>query len=60
MYLFNIEPLCERVCSTTYKPMCGTDGNTYVNSCKLGVAMCYDERLRKASDGPCPSGKLNP
>ena len=27
---------------------------------ELEVAMFYDERLRKASDGPCSLGKLNP
>ena len=57
--LFNIGPLCEKACSRSYVPVCGTNSQTYVNSCELEVAMCYDERLRKASDGPCPSGKLN-
>lgn len=35
-------------CMQVYKPVCGKDGRTYANLCKLNVA-----KVGKAHDGAC-------
>ncbi|ETI41765.1 hypothetical protein L914_12547 [Phytophthora nicotianae] len=46
---------CSPTCPNDKDPVCGTDGVTYDNSCKLGLAACLNplKGIAKKSDGPC-------
>merc|ERR1712168_1718581 len=46
---------CPKRCPKNYKPVCGSDGNTYPNVCALKVASCKDgsESLIVAHTGKC-------
>ncbi|XP_069935619.1 PI-actitoxin-Avd5a-like [Cherax quadricarinatus] len=46
---------CSQFCVLVVDPVCGTDGNTYSNSCFLGLAACENPQLnlRIAHKGPC-------
>ncbi len=51
---------CPEVCTAQYDPVCGTDGKTYPNRCKLQLEACAnnDKQLRVSYTGDCLSGKL--
>ena len=46
---------CATNCLANYDPVCGTDGKTYSNECRLNVANCQDRQntIRVASNGEC-------
>ena len=46
---------CLDECSTTYDPVCGTDGNTYFSECRLKLDVCkrHNNELDVAHYGAC-------
>ena len=50
------EPCAIPMCSADYDPVCGTNGETYANSCLLQADTCPNGvriGLKKAHNGPC-------
>lgn len=44
---------CDLVCAMMYQPVCGSDGKTYGNRCKLEVARCNSPNVQLVHDGAC-------
>lgn len=47
------EPCVPTACPSTSAPVCGSDGQTYLNACLLKNAQCQIPGLSVVHDGPC-------
>ena len=46
---------CNRQCNKLLRPVCGTNGRTYSNECRMKQASCLARiAIEVRSNGPCP------
>ncbi|KAK1932405.1 Ovoinhibitor [Phytophthora citrophthora] len=46
---------CMEVCIEIWRPVCGSDGVSYANSCFMGIATCKDPSITQVHTGVCGS-----
>ena len=45
---------CIKVCTQEFRPVCGVDGKTYSNRCKMEKTACEEGRVVTVrGEGPC-------
>ena len=45
---------CSKVCTEEYRPVCGTDGKTYSNECKMEISACgKNDTITVSYNGEC-------
>ena len=54
----SLEVKCAVFCNKDMRPVCGSNGKTYPNSCVLENAMCNDDKLSLAYEGLCLTPKI--
>jgi hypothetical protein len=57
LYL-EVEVKCAVFCNKDMRPVCGSNGKTYPNSCVLENTMCNDDKLGLAYEGLCLTPKI--
>ena len=45
---------CSKVCTAEYRPVCGTDGKTYSNKCRMEISACgKNDTITVSYNGEC-------
>jgi hypothetical protein len=54
-----VDKACTNLCPEVFQPICGSDGKTYGNDCKLDRQNCLDDKtVTRVSRGECQQRPL--